>query len=113
MTLADNTIYKKPARAQDYMTFLYGLMTRVGQLWECMDKDDKPTSLFEDLAFPAGIKKGISQKLCHKELVVVEPQSPLYAAGPWQINLRQHFQGLIRSRHFQLLAFVAFLALSI
>lgn len=33
MYLSDITIYKKPARAKDYMTFLYGLSMGAAKLW--------------------------------------------------------------------------------
>ena len=63
--LSDNTINQKPARARDYMTFLYCLISGAAKLWESTREGGvQPSGLFEDLCFDASFKvKGASQRM--------------------------------------------------
>ena len=63
--LSDITINRKYARARDYMTFLYGLLTSTIKLWECISGGGEPSSPFKNLSFAEFFKvKGISHNLC-------------------------------------------------
>lgn len=66
MYLSDITIYNKPARAKDYMTFLYGLSMGAAKLWGDVNKGGmQPSGYFRDISFAATFQVvGTSQKLC-------------------------------------------------